>query len=348
VLLAEAARAAGAAVLLLGHTADDVREGERMRARGSTLGRLRDWAPSPVWPEGREVFLCRPLLDMRRAELRARLSALGLDWIEDPANADPRFLRARVRAELETAPDCHPGSREAAIRDRRDEAASPWRSRLGACPRAGLRPDPGGPACAGGSAGMTREYGSGGLLAFPRNAFRGQDVRAELAVALVCASGRERPPRGAALDRLATRLATEDSFTATLAGARAEAGPEIVRIFREPGETARGGLAPIRLEPGRPSIWDGRFEVTAGEPGTVRAAGGLLGRLDGQDRTALRALPPAARAGVPVLIRDSQSRPVLAGRSARVRDLVELRRLTACGLIAHEREITGLRVALAV
>jgi hypothetical protein len=31
-----------------------------------------------------------------------------------------------------------------------------------------------------------------------------------------------------------------------------------------------------------------------------------------------------------------------------VRDLVELRRLMACGVIAHEREIMGLRVALAV
>ena len=68
-----------------------------MRAAGSTLGRLRDSAPSPVWPEGREVFLFRPLLDVRRAELRALLRGRGLDWIDDPANADPRSLRARVR-----------------------------------------------------------------------------------------------------------------------------------------------------------------------------------------------------------------------------------------------------------
>ena len=328
-LLAEAARDAGAAVLLLGHTADDVAEGERMRSLGSTLGRLRDWAPSPVWPEGREIFLCRPLLDVRRAALRAHLEGLGLDWIDDPANADPRSLRARVRAELALELDRHPGSREAAIRDRHDEAASPERSRLSA-----LRAP----------AGMTRAYRAAGLLAFPRDGF----ARSDLAVALVCAAGRETPPRGAALERLAARLAGNDAFTATLAGARLEAGRETIHIFREPGEAARGGLVPIRVEPGRPVVWDGRFEITAREPGLIRAASGLASRLDSGDRAALKLLPSAARGGVPVLIRDFDPRPVLAGGPARVRDLVELRRLLACGLIAHEREITGLRVALAV
>jgi len=339
-LLAEAARAAGASVLLLGHTADDVLEGERMRARGSTLGALRDWAPSPVWPEGRELFLFRPLLDVRRAELRARLAALGLDWIDDPANADPRSLRARVRAELgaeaeaEASSICPQWGKWSAKPTEGGEA-------LAAAARAPLggRSPPLPPE--GGNPGM-------GLLAFPRDAFIGPGARVGLAIALVCASGRERLPRGAALDRLAGRLAAGESFTATLAGARIETGPETVRIFREPGEAARGGLVPIRVEPGRPRVWDGRFEVTARESGLVRAAGGLTGRLDTQDRAALKVLPPAARAGAPVLIRDSDSRPILAGRSAQVRDLVELRRITACGQIAHEREITGLRVALAV
>lgn len=100
-LLAEAARDAGARAILTGHTADDVLEGELMRAADApTLGRLREWSPSPAWPDGRGVFLLRPLLGVRRAELRAWLTAQGASWIDDPANSDPRYARARARARL--------------------------------------------------------------------------------------------------------------------------------------------------------------------------------------------------------------------------------------------------------
>ncbi len=135
-LLAETARAAGASVLLLGHTLDDVAEAEWMRANGSSVGAPREWAPSPAWPEGRGVFLLRPLLGLRRAELRERTLPAGLGWIEDPANEDERFLRARARhaRPQAVAPSSDPAdlagdfevdlagvarlSRDAALRDR--------------------------------------------------------------------------------------------------------------------------------------------------------------------------------------------------------------------------------------
>ena len=76
-----------------------------MRAEGATLGRLRPWAPSPAWPEGRGAMLLRPLLDERREDLRRWLTDEGdLDWIEDPANDDPRFGRTRARRALAGAP----------------------------------------------------------------------------------------------------------------------------------------------------------------------------------------------------------------------------------------------------
>ncbi|MGQ3039109.1 MAG: ATP-binding protein [Brevundimonas sp.] len=99
-LIAEAARAAGARVVLFAHTADDIAEADLMRAEGSTLGQLREWSPSPVWPEGRGFMLLRPLLHAGRTELRDWLTGQGADWIDDPANTDPRHTRSRARARL--------------------------------------------------------------------------------------------------------------------------------------------------------------------------------------------------------------------------------------------------------
>ena len=100
-LLAREAKDRGAKVLIFGHTQDDQQESDWMRRiEGSTLGRLKAWGPSPVWPEGRGLFLLRPVLNQSREALRAFLTFRGLDWIEDPANQDLRFGRARARMAL--------------------------------------------------------------------------------------------------------------------------------------------------------------------------------------------------------------------------------------------------------
>src|SRR5262249_29907324 len=49
--------------------------------------------------ETAHVRLLRPLLAVPRARLIATLAARGQAWIDDPSNRDPRFLRARLRAE---------------------------------------------------------------------------------------------------------------------------------------------------------------------------------------------------------------------------------------------------------
>jgi tRNA(Ile)-lysidine synthase len=46
------------------------------------------------------VALIRPLLGQSRAALRDYLTDVGCTWREDPTNADPKFMRNRIRNEL--------------------------------------------------------------------------------------------------------------------------------------------------------------------------------------------------------------------------------------------------------
>ena len=87
----------------MGHTASDLAEAAAMRAEGSTTPSPREWAPSPAWPEGRGVFLLRPMLHLARGEIRAWLAARGQTWIEDPANADLFVEVARYQRVAEVA-----------------------------------------------------------------------------------------------------------------------------------------------------------------------------------------------------------------------------------------------------
>jgi tRNA(Ile)-lysidine synthase len=89
------ARAARAAVLpadaLTGHTADDQAETILINLlRGAGASGVAAMRPGPT----------KPLLALRRAETAALCADLGLDPVTDPSNADRRFLRNRIRAEV--------------------------------------------------------------------------------------------------------------------------------------------------------------------------------------------------------------------------------------------------------
>lgn len=317
-LLAEAARTAGATVVLLGHTSDDMAEAEVMRAEGTPLGRLQEWAPAPVWPEGRGVFLLRPLLACSRAELRAWLRAQGLTWIEDPANEDLRYARARVRAELSRE------NRPSPRKPRALERMSP--------PAESATPPLWGPAFAGLSGDREAVTVDGRIQA-------GRDLgRSPLAAAIACAAGGSGRLRRDRLDSVLDRLAVPESFTTTLGGARIVAGSDAVEIGRDAGEAARGGLAAISLEPGRPAVWDGRFELETDRYGlTVAALRGHAGALTAFERRALQAVPAWARPALPVVLGSGPpSSPVLAPGPAQARLLVGARLDAALGRILRE------------
>ena len=306
-LIAQAAREAGARVVLFAHTLDDITEGEAMRVEGSTLGRLSAWSPSPAWPEGRRLFLLRPLLDVTRAELRDFLRARGLAWIEDPANADLRYARARARAASE-------------------RPATPLER-----PRSDLTS----------LAGLARTD-AGGAIHAPREAFDATGAAAFLSAALVCASGGRRPPRGERLMRLLARLKSREAFAATLAGARVDANAVRVVIVRDAGELVRGGLQPLTVTAGEVAVWDGRFEVVSERTGEVRALRGLKSRLSPSDQALVARLPAAARPGVPMFVGDETLSPLAAWSLVQAHCLVGARLAAACGVIAHEGEIAVL------
>ena len=355
-LIAAAARRHGARVVVFGHTADDVAEAELMRREGSSVGAPREWAPSPVWPEGREVFLLRPLLDLSRAEIRERLVALGESWIDDPANENPTSLRARARIAMQQGgeigrtrhggcdgPTPPPSLRFASRhlprsavedndtlvlqRETGERSAKPTEGAPGR--RASvLDPDL---LCAA------------GVLTLARKSFRSNPDPAPprlLGAALTSVGGGDRPPRGDRLAALADRLAREGDVTATLVGAKIIADSRQILIVRNAGEAARGGLAPLTLAPGETGIWDGRFEITAGAvPVTIEPLAGHAKTLTAKPRGRLRSIPAAARGALPTHVDPAAGRtcPILAQSPLlRVRSLVAARFAAACGVISKE------------
>lgn len=260
-LIADAARAAGAQVVLMGHTASDRLEAAAMRRDGASTPSPREWTPSPAWPSGRNLFLLRPMLAQTRAEIRTWLAERGETWIEDPANDDPRFARARARAALT-------GDETDAV------APAPKLADLALA---------------------TTDLAGG--LATPRALLRAAPA-AFLAAACLSAAGTSRPPRGDRLKRLADLLRGERDFTATLAGARIEADAREVRFLRDPG---RAGLETLSLAAGQTAVWDGRFEVTTDRPIVVQALAGHAAGLSPASRSALQRQPAGARGGLPLI-----------------------------------------------
>lgn len=84
----------GATAILVAHTADDQAETVLLNLlRGSGSAGLAGMAR-------RRGAIVRPLLHLRRAEVRAVVEARGLGVVVDPTNADQRWRRAWIRHEV--------------------------------------------------------------------------------------------------------------------------------------------------------------------------------------------------------------------------------------------------------
>ena len=237
-LVERACKGAGIVHLLLAHHADDQDETRAMRAgAGSGAHGLAGMAAIRY---GDHVRYLRPLLDVPKARLVARLQADGLPWIDDPTNVDPRYWRARHRRGGATA---FVRPRPARERERHERALA-----AAVLARARVHPL--------------------GVLTLPRSAAGlSSDLWHDwLRRALGALGGATPLPSRAEVAGLAAALGASDPSRRTLGGCTIALEGSTIRVAREPG---RIGTTPLRLD-AKPVAWDDRFVVTPLLPGPCR------------------------------------------------------------------------------
>ena len=327
-LLAVAAREKGVSVLCLAHTADDIAEAQAMRAQGSNVGAPKTWALSPVWPEGHDVFLYRPFLDVRREALRDYLRGLGVTWIDDPANDSPHSLRARTRKHLSERPLAPAPEVETPF------AAAQWQTLLH----------------------LPETLGPLGMIAFraePFDALPRETALKLLAAAAVCAGGGDKLPGRDKVEGLLENLTSARPLN--LAGARIVRRNDVITFCREAGDIGRNRPASCSLNGTDAAVWDGRFLVRSSQAGEIVASGRVRADLTEADRAWLITLPADLRGTQPVFVpagqKDNQNKCLLTNPALRqnaykavmTRCLVESRLRAALGLITTESAVIGAK-----
>lgn len=294
-LLAGACEGLGVSLLCLGHTLDDRIETLRMRANreggARTLTGMTRLDASPVWPEGRHLTVARPLLGLRRSELRQYLEAIGARWIEDPSNEDSQFERIRLRQEA--YPEGGPA--EHGLLSLSDQSLDAERLLRGAAWRLTER---------------AVEITPWGGAVLDRDKFslaaRPMAIRALEAV-MLAVSGEARLPTPDGVQ--ACLQALEQGEAHTQAGVLLTA--EGV-MGRDPGAVlgrADGGVMPLSLElsEGDFGLFDGRFEIHADTACRIEA----LGDRPPPDGVELSNVPSSLRQSLTVVLA-SQDGDILA------------------------------------
>jgi tRNA(Ile)-lysidine synthase len=288
-LLADACREAGIEALLLAHNLEDQAETVWMRLRAggdwrSCIG-MTEVSPSPIWPEGRDLTLLRPLLSIRRESLRTFLRAKGETWIDDPSNTDARFTRIGARqylSRLESA-----GFDQLRLSDlshqlqalhgeERNLAAMAARSVLAVSDWGGILVET-------------------ALLKQLPPVLQLRLVRA----ALWAVSGRATPPRGPVCHAMLQAML--DGKTSAGGGAQIVWKQDRVWLTRDRGEVLGRVDRPSRraseLVCGANIVWDGRYEIETSLDGLRAEPMGMV--YEGlEDRGLLECVPGRARPGL--------------------------------------------------
>ncbi|WP_026620267.1 tRNA(Ile)-lysidine synthase [Ensifer sp. WSM1721] len=245
-LLAEAAEALGADCIVTGHTLDDQRETIAMRGLRDAGGGHGAAGMAATMLYGRRIWVLRPFLDLRRAEIRSFLEGRGVGWLEDPSNANPKFERVRVRARLaasehEPAPSL--GGRQRAASSARSAALIEKHIRVHDVLVAEV---------------SSRQAGD----------IDDPDWRRALLTVAAILGGRDHLPARATVERLSGFLRSGEPGRLTAGRVVFDRRSGALYLYRE----ARN-LPLLEIRPGEKGVWDGRFTVTSKGPAlTVTAA----------------------------------------------------------------------------
>jgi len=283
-LLIDHAGATGAQALLTAHHADDQAETVFMRLhRGSGPRGLAGMAETSLVAAGAgaRLALLRPLLGVRRRELRRLMTDAGADFVDDPSNDDVAYQRVRVRrlidrlerdgalsvaALLDAAAACR------SVADRIETVENARFAELGGAFDA-----------------------SGGVwLGAAMLAVDDAPLVARLVRAV--GGGDHGPDAAASGGALATALSGR---LATLGGTMLARRGDQLMIFREPaGVLGRAGVDPVPplpLAAGETALWDGRFIIANpfDGPASVRPFGASpdAAALPAEERRRLAAAP---------------------------------------------------------
>jgi tRNA(Ile)-lysidine synthase len=270
-LLSARCAAEGILHLLLGHQADDQAETFVLRLlRESGIDGLAAMAACVELPGLR---LLRPMLDVPRAALAATLAARGEGWVDDPSNHDPRYERARLRdagLPVEASSGRAAAAAMARLRAVREHAVA----------RA--------------LAGVATVHPLGAVLLEPEGLASLPPAVAEpvVARAVMCAGGRDYPPRRARLAPVVAHMRSAGSGSGasrdrTLGGCRVLWRSRRWVLVRDPAAIGAG----VSDGP-----WDGRFRLSSAPKGPLGAPGWLQYRETIAAAWALPGLPVVARA----------------------------------------------------
>lgn len=235
-LLADAAAAISATVIVTAHTFDDQRETLAMRAlrrvpgEGDAGGGIADAVLFD-----RRIWVVRPLLGCRRADIRDYLQNQQIGWIEDPSNEDDHYERVRVRKSLAAEPD-EAGGPDKSGNDARmalSAAAADWFAAHGRVEHQAV--------CRIDTEGLEAD---GALLAYA------------LGYLIAVLGGKPFVPGRLQMERVLAFVALREPGRMTVGRAVLDLRKTGLFLTRE-----MRGIASTPVAAGEVAIWDGRFEI---------------------------------------------------------------------------------------